>query len=134
MESGKWPRPIPGVRVVVDPVNRTAAIIEPLHDTEHAATRDRIAAMGLSLPPQREDFSDIDINTWMYWLRRAVESGVASIIKGTFPDIDDAAAQKSFITAAVKDKRDSLIEKLIAILYASLPAEKQKTVSGLMGS
>jgi hypothetical protein len=73
------------------------------------------------------------VTTWLYWMRRAVASGVAKIVTGTFPAIDEARVQKDFLlTKPPADPRDALVDKLVAILYASLPAERRKEVAALV--
>jgi hypothetical protein len=132
IEATRFPRPIPGVRIAVDPQARTAAIIEPLHEPVNAAMRERVEKMGLRLPPEREEFKDIDVPTWLFWMRRAVVNELAKIVEGKFPEIDEARVQKNFITKPQRDPRDGLIDKLVAVLYAGLPAERRQEVAALI--
>jgi hypothetical protein len=132
MQINAFPRPIPGLHIVVDAEKKTGTIIDPLHDAEHAAIREKIEARGLKLGPQAERFDGIDVNTWLFWMRRAVASGVAKIVDGKFPEIDEAKARKNFVVAEQRDPRDSLIDRLVAVLYASLPADRRKEVAALV--
>ncbi len=70
LKLAEFPRPIPGVHLIVDPEKQTAAIVEPLYDEAHAAIRERIEGMGMKLGPKREEFQGIDVTTWLYWMRR----------------------------------------------------------------
>ena len=140
MKCSEFPRPIPGLRIMVDAEKRTATITDPLHDPVHAAIREKIQAMGLKLGPADEHFDNIDANTWLFWMRRAVANGVGKIVEGKFPEIDEAKARKNFAVAEQRDQRDSLIDrlvaqndKLVAVLFASLPADRRKEVAALVG-
>jgi hypothetical protein len=134
MKTAEWPRPIPGMRISVDPDKATAIVIEPLHSAEHASMRARVESIGVKLGPAVEPFESIDVPTWLYWMRRAVGSGVAKIVDGKFPAIDEAKVQKNFITKPQTDPRDNLINKLIGVLYAGLSAERRKEVADLIGT
>jgi hypothetical protein len=132
MQINAFPRPIPGLHLVVDVEKKTAAVVDPLHEPEHAAIREKIEARGLKLGPQAERFEGIDTNTWLFWMRRAVASGVAKIVEGKFPEIDEAKAQKNFVIAEQRDPRDSLIERLVAVMYAGLSPEGRKEFASLV--
>jgi hypothetical protein len=133
MLASEFPRPIPGVHVVLDSEKRVAAVVETLHAPEHRAIREKIEAKGLRLGPQREEFQDVDVNTWAFWLRRAVAIGVAKIVEGKFGEIDEAKAKKNFVTVEKPDPRDNLIDRLVAVLYAGLPPERRNEVAALIG-
>jgi hypothetical protein len=126
------PWPIPGVHVVLDFEKRTAAVVEPLYAPAHIAIREKIEARGMKLPKEREEFPNADVNTWAFWLRRAVASGVARIVEGKFPAIDGDKAKKMFVVVEARDPRESLIEKLIAIAFAGLSDERRKEVAALV--
>jgi hypothetical protein len=132
MLNADFPWPIPGMRIALDVEKRTAAVIEPLYAPEHKAIREKIESRGLKLGPQREEFQNVDFNTWAFWLRRAVANGVAKIVEGKFGAIDEAKARKNFVTVDKPDKRDNMIEKLVAVLYASLPEDRRKEVAALV--
>jgi hypothetical protein len=126
------PWPIPGLHVVVDFEKRTAAVVEPLYAPEHQAIREKIEARKMKLGPELEEFQDADVNTWGFWLRRAVANGVAKIVSGKFPEIDQAKARKNFVIAEEQNPRDTLVDRLVAIMYASLPPERRKEVAALV--
>ncbi len=132
MKVNEFPRPIPGLHIAVDADKTTATITDPLHDPEHAAIKEKIEAMGMKLGPAVERFENIDANTWLYWMRRAVSAGTCKIVSGQFPAIDEAKARRDFIMPEIRDPRDNLIDKLVAILYASLPAERRKEVAAIV--
>jgi hypothetical protein len=128
------PWPIPGLRVVLDFDKRTAAIVDPLYAPEHKVIREKIEAQKMKLGPEREELLNVDLNTWAFWLRRAVANGVAKIVAGKFPEIDEAKARKNFVIAEETNPRDTLIDRLVAIMYASLPPERRKEVAELVGA
>jgi hypothetical protein len=113
MKVVDWPQPIPGQRIGVDPVAGEGYIAEPLHDDEHRAARERIAARGQSLPPAREAFPAVDVATWLWWLKTAVERGLARIVKGELPATIKGPVQRSFLLAAPRETRE---DKLVTAL------------------
>jgi hypothetical protein len=130
MKIAEFPRPIPGLRIAVD--GTTGIVTDPLHEPEHAAIREKIEAKGLKLGPHVERFQNIDANSWLFWMRLAVASGACKIVSGQFPAIDEAKARKDFVNSPPKaNPRDSLIEKLVAVMYASLPPERRKEVAAI---
>jgi hypothetical protein len=130
MKAVDFPRPIPGLRIAVD--GTTAAITDPLHEPEYADIREKIEARGLKLGAATERFENIDANTWLFWMRRAVASGTCKVVTGQFPAIDEAKARKNFIVAEQRDPRDNLIDKLVGLMFASLPAERRKEFAALV--
>ena len=132
MKYTEFPRPIPGLVIVVDAEKKTGEIRDPLHDAEHAAIREKIQSMSMKLGPAVERFENIDANTWLFWMRRAVASGTCKIVSGKFPAIDEKKARKDFIMPEVVDQRDTLIRQLIALQYAALPADAQKKFDAIM--
>jgi hypothetical protein len=128
------PWPIPGLHVVLDFDKGTAAIVEPLYAPEHKVIREKIEAQKMKLGPEREDFQNADLNSWAFWLRRAVANGMAKIVAGSFPAIDEAKARKNFVIAEEQlNPRDTLVDRMVAIMYASLPADRRKEVAELVG-
>lgn len=108
----QWPDPIPGQRLALDLQRGTVAIIEPLHDADQVANRRRIAATGRELAPAREELgaADTDVVTIAYWMRLAVESGVARVVAGELPDIATLGGKptKSFFSTPKQDSADKL--------------------------
>lgn len=98
LETAKWPFPIPGQRIGVQP-DGTGYIAEPLHDAEHAAVREKIIKAGLRLAPDVESMEGVDAEAWLYWMARAVQSGVAQVVKGELPAKLPASPRKNFIMA-----------------------------------
>jgi hypothetical protein len=128
MKATQFPRPIPGMRIAVDADKKTATITDPLHEPEHVAIREKIEARGLKLGPAVERFDNIDANTWLFWMRRAVGSGTCKIVSGSFGVIDEAAARKDFVNAPQADPRDALIERLFVAL-----GDRNKTAATAKG-
>lgn len=94
--------PIPGQRIQFDADAGKAAIVEPLHDTEHAALAEKIKSKGFKLAPAREEFANLDANTWAFWISRAIECGLAKLVSGKLPEFDADTARKDFIFAPPK--------------------------------
>ena len=108
----KWGAlPIPGQRIQYDPAKGVLAIVDPLHDAEHEAVREKVEKAGYKLPPRREEHEGIDRNTALHWLKRLVDSGHARLTKGQFPtDIDHKKARRDFLFAPrTEPTRDELL-------------------------
>ena len=133
MRRTQWPDVIPGKRLGVDTETREAYIAEPLHSPEHAATRERIEARGMRLPPERETFPDVDLPTWLTYMKQAVDAGVARVTTGELPAKIEGKPRRSFIIApAEPDPRDQLLEKLVAAFYCLMPPEKRAEAMQLL--
>ena len=133
MMTTRFPKPIPGLKLGIDTDTAQGYLIDPLHDAEHAPTREQIEGMGLKIGKRRETFDSVHVSTWLFWMQRAVQGGWATLVEGKFPDKLADEPQKSFITKPQPDKRDALSEKLVGLLVATLPAEKRREVAALIG-
>lgn len=122
LKAGDWPTPIPSQRLGVDREG-VGYLVEPLHDDKHAATREKIKKRGMELEPKLQVFENIDLPTWYFWLKRAVESGIAKIVSGKLPDRIDGEPRKNFILnepeQSATDKLTAAIEKQTA-MFAKL--------------
>ena len=113
MQRGKFPLPIPSQRLGIDIELGEGFIAEPLHEVEHTAIRDVIETRGFKLPAEREAFASVHVPTWIFWIKRAVESGLARVVKGTLPATIEGEPQKSFITKRPEVKTD---DRLVAAI------------------
>jgi len=114
LRTAELPEPVPGQRIGID-AEGVGYVAEPLYDVEHAAVRERIERRGLRLPPQRESFDGIDVVSWLYWLQRAAESGLARVVSGKLPEKIDGEPRKNFITA---EPEKGPLDKLTAAIEA----------------
>lgn len=131
----KYPVPIPGLCIVLNVDKASAVIVDPLHGPACKPIRERIEARGLKLGPEREEFQNVAVNDWAFWLKRAVDAGIAKVVSGTWPEIDAAKARKNFILAPKPqepDARDSVINKLVGLVYALVPADRKKEIAALL--
>ncbi|MGO8753550.1 MAG: hypothetical protein ACLQNE_47045 [Thermoguttaceae bacterium] len=105
---------IPGMEIRIDPENGAAAILEPLHRPENKKIRERIEKDGSTIPPAEQEFTGIDTATWLFWLRRAVESGLARIVSGAFPkDIGTPKLERAYrISEETGDQTTDRISRL----------------------
>ena len=114
IKAVEWPVPIPSQRLGIDP-DGNGYIREPLHDGEFAPIREKIESQGMKLEPAVQEFPGIDVVTWLFWLKLAVESGLAKVVSGKLPDKIEGTPKMNFIlneppTSAV-DKLTSAIER-----------------------
>lgn len=125
----QWDTPIPGQRLRLNVDDGTAEIVEPLNDDEHAGLREKIQAKGHRIA-KGQSFSSVDVVTWAFWMRRAVESGSAQLVSGTFPKDLPGKPRTSFITsvnseadpitklAEAFDRQTEMLGKVLAALAA----------------
>jgi len=88
---------VPGQRLRVDLDTHEAFIIDKA--AEHEATREAIERKGMKLPPASESVGKVDLPTWLYWMRRAIEAGLAAVTRGAFPHAIEGEPQKYFRSA-----------------------------------
>jgi hypothetical protein len=123
-----WPgdMTIPGQRMQLNLETGAGYILEPLHDAEHVATADKIRREGFALAKAREEFKAVHVPTWLYWIKRAVESGTARVVQGKLPEKVEGKPRTDFFGAhPTEDPRDKLIGKLIDMVAGLLPEEKR---------
>ena len=111
LQSAAWPVPIPGQRLGIDAAG-SGYLLEPLHDTANASIREKIEKAGMRLEPELTEFPDIDSPTWLYWIKRAVESGIARVISGNLPKTFEGKPKKSFLIAESPKTTDRLAEAI----------------------
>jgi hypothetical protein len=128
--TAKWPDPIPGQRIGIDR-DGAGYIAEPLHDEEFAVTREKITKAAMKLAPPIETFEGVDAPSWIFWLKRAVDSGVARVVKGELPDTLPTNARQNFILAepptAPLDKLTAALERQSALFEKLLERLGEKT-------
>lgn len=71
-----WGDYVPGQVLGIDLDTGEGYIREPLYDTEHEQLREKIKKKNMMLPPQRKTFK-AHIPTWVFWIQRAIEDGLA---------------------------------------------------------
>ncbi|MBS0208726.1 MAG: hypothetical protein JSS27_07210 [Planctomycetes bacterium] len=118
----KWPEPIPGQVLGIDLAKGEAYLAEPLRQPQHAPLRERLERLG-KIGPERQTFAGASAATWLFWLRRIVESGAAKLTRGTFPQSLPGTPQTDFLTikqpdpidrlAAALERQNELMQKLL---------------------
>ena len=126
VKTTEWPDPIPGQRLGIDP-DGNGYVAEPLHDDEYATIKEQIEKRGQKLEPDIVEYENIDLPTWLYWIKRAVEDGICKLIKGKLPAKIEGEIRKNFIvsrpkqseaqslTAAI-ERQTQVFERLLAKL------------------
>lgn len=105
-KSHEWPSPIPSQRLGVDE-SGCGYLVESLHEPEFAALREKIESIPKKLPPAKRDLGKVtDEASWVYWLKRAVESGLAKITKGSLPKECPGEPKLDYHLANVRSRRD----------------------------
>jgi hypothetical protein len=120
--TNRWSEPIPGQRIGIDVDAGEGFLIEPLHDEQYGATRDRIKKTH-KIEPAKQTFP-AHVPTWLYWLKRAVDAGLAKVTAGKLPDKIEGAKMDLFIP-----HHKSATDKLAAAMERQAAAiEKQNEV------
>lgn len=119
IKATEWPTPIPSQRIGIDD-DGNGFIVEPLHDAEYAPLREKILKTGQTLEPALTTIENIHAPSWLFWLRRAVESGIAHVVRGKLPDKIDGKPRMNFITnergPSSSDKLTAAIERQSALM------------------
>ena len=112
VKATDWPTPIPSQRLGID-ADGNGFLCEPLHDDEYVVLKEKIESQGMRLEPAIQEFLDIDVATWQFWLKSAVDSGLAKIVRGKLPDKIDGKPRMNFIT---NDPEPPAVDKLTAAI------------------
>jgi hypothetical protein len=107
--AADWPQPIPSLKLGIN-AEGNGYITEPLHDAEYTATREKILKKGMTLEPKITEIPGIDLPTWCYWIKRAVEDGLAKVVAGQLPDKIDGKPRTNFI---VNDPPENPMDRLV---------------------
>ena len=121
----EWGEGIPGQRIEYYPESGEGAIIEPLHDSEFAALREKIEAKGFKLPEQRQPFR-CDVATAIHHLRAIVEGGAGRLVAGEFPEVEGTPE-----TRFHSSQRPGPMDRLAAALERQAELQ-EKTLEALL--
>ncbi|MEX1095343.1 MAG: hypothetical protein WED34_04805 [Planctomycetales bacterium] len=99
VKAQQWPVPIPSQRLGIDE-DGVGYLHEPLHDDENAPLREQIERRGKGLEPKLQRFEHIHHPSWLFWMKRAVESGIAKITKGSLPTTIEGKPRLDYILAS----------------------------------
>jgi hypothetical protein len=126
IEAANWPLPIPGQRLGIDREG-IGYLEEPLHAPAHAAVREKIEKRGMRFEPVLQTFPGIDVVSWHFWLMRAVECGLVTVVKGSLPTaIDATLARKDYINAPAQPTAN---DRLTAAIEAQTHAFRDLTAA-----
>jgi len=109
----------------------TGYVREPLHDEQFAPIRERVLAKGVSLEPAIQTFETIDLASWLFFIKRAVEAGIAKIVKGELPAKIDGKIRYNYVfnertTETPTEKLTAAIERQSELMAALLERLAEK--------
>jgi len=124
-KASEWPEGIPGQRLAIDLESGEGAIGEPLQYPEHEPLKQRLESKGFRVPPVLETFPAQDIATWVFWIKQAIDAGLARIVGGKLPAKLPGVPRMNFLfapapasandrLAAAIDKQTALLERLLS--------------------
>lgn len=102
---------IPGQRIGLNVESGEAYIVEPLRGDDYEALRNKLLKK-TRLAPAREDCGKVDLATFVYWLRRLVESNKAVVVVGDLPEQPKGKVKKSFFSTERKSSDERLAEAI----------------------
>lgn len=124
MLTDLWPNPIPGQRLRFNLETGEASLIEPLRFEENQVTRERLTKAGYQIAPEVQKFDNAHPATWLYWMKRAVETGYARLTAGQFPaKLPGKPENKSFF--AQPEGTQQSLAAAIGELSATVKAQTQ---------
>jgi hypothetical protein len=128
----EFPRGIPGQRLILDLDAGEGRIVDPIHDDPDLCAK--IKARKMALPPREETFAITKESapTYQYWLKRAVDSGTARLLKGKLPEKIDGRVTKRFNIQETTTPQEARMDKLLTLLFAKLPAADRKAAEEFM--
>lgn len=128
----QWPEPVPGQQIAIDPAKKKGYIIEPLRDEKNAALREKVEAQNVRVPVASVEHDNIDVPTWLTWMKAACNAGAATVVSGELPDKIEGNVKRSFISGERKsesaqlsvaiDRQTAAFEKLGATMEKLLSA------------
>ncbi len=87
----------PGIRITVNVVKRAVRVWDPLGDPQNAEIWAKAKAAykahfneeaGVCREIVRHTLNDTDLKTWLYWVRRGIESKSLIVVSGSVPDME----------------------------------------------
>lgn len=143
----KFPDAVPGQRIVLDVDAKRGAVLETLNLPEHEGTRNRLADTLKAHSPlsgqlkfaDSRDYPDVHVPTWLYWMQRAVSSGLAVLVSGDLDVPVEGEPRKDFLHARREDPGQKTVDallrqnqQLIALLVESLPEGKRARLKDVL--
>jgi hypothetical protein len=129
-KADDFPAGVAGQRIGYDPERGEGYVVEPLHEPGHADVRRQIEAAGYGLPEPRRAFpgpGDPRYNhadTWLYWMKRAVDAGHAKVVRGKLPAEFKGPVRKNVATSDAHQQRAAQAN-LTALLVAMLTPDQR---------
>lgn len=84
---------VPGLHIGVNPKTKVGRVYDPLkEEREYLRVRDGLkASHGWSdiIIVQEAIHNDIDVTTWLFWMKRMIENGTAHLITGSAPMLEN---------------------------------------------
>jgi hypothetical protein len=116
-------KPIPGEILGIDE-NGMFYLREPLHEDAHRRVRTKLVERGFKFQDERTEFPDADFARCINAMKRAVDAGIAKVVKGKFPaeipvdpdslpPVDPRDAQISTLVESVTNLTE-IVGKLVA--------------------
>lgn len=109
--AGQIPSAVPGQRIGLNLESGEAYLVEPLRGDAYETLRAKVVKKAL-LAPAREDCGKVDLATFVYWLRRLVESNKAVVVVGELPEQPKGNVKKSFFSTERKSSDERLAEAI----------------------
>lgn len=118
MESKLGGRVIPGQRLGIDLDRCEGYVHEPLRDPDHWRLREAIEKkLNMRLEDPLVKSENVHVPTWLYWMKRLVDGGMAKVVKGVLPEKIDGEPKRQFFFRGKPDRADGKrVEELEALV------------------
>lgn len=134
------PQTIPGIHIEL--TKDKAVLRDPMMSDLNirAWAEEQCRKRGEKLPPETEEFENVQTHEWLWWMRRLCDAGKATPVGSELPELADIKYQPPANPLAPKPKRgkDRLKEIFqqnpqTAADYLAMPEEQQRQWRDLVG-
>lgn len=121
-KAEEWGTEIPGQRIGLNVQAKEGYVKDMLHDPQYQDAKRKVEAHKFKLPSPLEKYplkTQDEIATWIYWMQRVVDAGIAKVISGRLPEKYEGTPRKNFLSTADSEAMRSKND--IATLLQALP-------------
>ena len=116
-----FPRGVPGQRIRVDMAAGQCSIVEGLHDADCERERKELAKRSIPIPEAVEAYPAAKVPDWLWAAKRAVDAGIARVVKGSFPDDLGEETVRPVAKDPGEDRIDRLCDLVERLLTRLVP-------------
>lgn len=123
MLTQPFPRGVPGQRIRIDLAAQQCSIIEALHDADYERERKEIEKRSIPIPQAVELYPGAKVSDWLWASKRAVDAGIAKVVRGSFPDDLGKETERPVAQDPGEEKIDRLCNLVERLLERLVPGD-----------